>query len=86
MEHLLEMINIKVPNNINNSSSNKESENPLADRGKGKPFSLGTFTSTYSTWVLDLGAPYHVSSSMDLFSFLKQCTSPPILLGDDTPV
>jgi hypothetical protein len=35
---------------------------------------------------LDSSASHHIETTKDVFSFLTASTSPPILMGDDTPI
>ena len=41
-------------------------------------------TSSSLEWILDSGASYHMGSSKEDFSSLKQSKVPHILVGDDT--
>ena len=82
MAHL-EMHNIKVLSNIKMKSWAKQSKNPSENRDKCKAHNLVVVTYTYSTWVLDSGASYHMDSSKDIFTPMDPSNYPPVLIEDD---
>jgi len=53
------------------------------DKGKGQ--ALFSSTSLQSErWLLDFGVSHHMASSQGMFSSFQSCTSPPILMGNNT--
>ena len=52
-------------------------------KGKGQPL-IASRCLEQGKWLLDLGSSYHMESSMDIFSSIEPCTSPPILMCNNT--
>ena len=53
---------------------------PNSSKGKGQALMANTSSSE---WILDSGASYHMGSSKQDFSSLKQSKVPHIFMGDD---
>ena len=54
-----------------------------SSKGKGKALISPTHPKQ-GKWILDSGASHHMGSSMDMFSSIEPCNSPPILMGNNT--
>jgi hypothetical protein len=79
MAKQLQQHNLTVPEN-----AKKKDDNRTGGRARDG-HALMVFTSTPSTWILDLGASNHVAASKDEFSSIEESTRSPIYLGDATP-
>ena len=82
MAQVLQQNNLEdcIPENAKKNSGDK----PPNDRGKAH--ALVAISSSPDAWIIDPGASYHMATSKDTFSSLQPCNSPPILMGDDTPI
>jgi len=66
----------------------RKDEDKLPERrGRARDgHALMAVTSSPSTWILDSGASNHMATEKVSFSSIEDCTGPPILMGNDTPV
>jgi hypothetical protein len=53
---------------------------------RGKEHALVAISFSLDAWIIDSGASYHMATSKDTVCSLQPCNSPPILMGDDTPI
>ena len=65
------------------SSSSPSSTSSQHDKHKGQAF-LAVADSNTDQWILDSGASHHMTSSKDMFSSFDSCSSPPILMANNT--
>ena len=82
---IFQKINIQLPSLVSSPSSQYHASSTSTSSSKGKGQAL--IASTHleqGKWLLDLGASHHMASSIDMFSSIEPCTSPPILMGDNT--
>ena len=68
--------NVPLPNDYKEKGS-------LSSDLKGKGQALMENLNSSTEWILDLGASYHMGSSKEDFSSLKQSKVPHIFVGDD---
>jgi hypothetical protein len=53
---------------------------------KGNHHALVAINSSFDSWIIDSSASHHMASKEEVFTSLGSCSSPPILMGDDTPI
>jgi hypothetical protein len=68
--------------NISIDSTSFSSSHGHARSPSGFTFNT-TSTSTYDEWLIDSGASYHMAMDRDMFSFLNECNTKKIFVGDD---
>jgi hypothetical protein len=75
-------------NNLGNfilEGVNKQKEEDFSPK-KGNHRALVAISSSSDSWIIDSGASHHMAAKEEVLSSLSPCSSPPILMGDDTPV
>jgi hypothetical protein len=82
MAHTLQQNNLGkfIPEGVN-----KWKEEDLAPK-KGNHHALVAINSSSDSWIIDFGSSHHMAAKEEFFPSLSPCSSPPILMGDDTPV
>ena len=85
LTHILQKNIIQLPSLVSSPSSHYQeaTTSTSSSKAKGKALIASTHPEK-GKWLLDLGASHHMASSMDIFSSIEPCTSPPILMGDNT--
>jgi hypothetical protein len=62
----------------------KKEQNPTPK--KGNHHALVAINSSYDSWIIYSGASHHTIVKDEVFSSLRPCSRPPILMGGDTPL
>lgn len=84
LTHIFQKKNIHLPSSVSTPSAYQATSTSTSlSKGKGQALIASTHPKK-GKWLLDSGASHHMSSSMDMFSYIEPCTSPPILMGNNT--